>query len=604
MCGIFAMFLKRPLLPEDIAGARSALTAIAHRGPDGSGEWFDEAEGVYLGHRRLSIIDLSEASAQPICRGAGILAFNGELYNFKELRKELETEGFGFVSQGDGEVFLRGLQRWGRGMFDRADGMFALTYWDGAIATVAVDAFGEKPLFVAQTADGVYLCSEIAPLANLLGCVPRMDEEDWVAYLGLGFIPQPRTVYPGIEMMPPGSWREIRQGRAGLICRYWRPPPPQVGRGRVEPVTEKALEELIGALVESLAARLLADVPLTLFLSAGTDSALIAALCRRELDHEIDCLTVSFPAAGIPDESPVAGKIASHLGYEHRVLPSDMSSGPERLPELLGQPSGTVGVLPLEQISAQARKSGYKVAVTGMGGDEVTAGYGKHAYLWRLRHFFSMPRAMRAAMARLLRVGPASWANFAEMAAARPEEVYLAIKNYPALSWLRELPGFAPWAEREFDHDLPPEIAVPRYELEKVMPAVHLYTSDHASMRHGLELRTPFLNRRVLETVAGWDARALVAFGQKSILRRILRRYLPETLTCQPKTGFTYPRDRLLHGNAPRGLAGLDDRAAGECWARRGEGGGWAAIAVRLRCAEIFLSTRPDIPVCGTGREC
>lgn len=589
MCGIFAMFLKRPLLPVDIAAARGALMAIAHRGPDGSGEWFDEAKGVYLGHRRLAVVDPTQASSQPICRGTGVLAFNGELYNFKELRKELDTDEHGFRSQGDGEVFLRGLQRWGRVMFNRADGMFALIFWDGAVATVAVDAFGEKPLFIAQTADGVYLCSEIAPLANMLGCEPKMDEEYWVAYLSLGFTPQPRTVYPGIEMMPPAAYREIFRGRIGSVCRYWRPPPPQVGRCRVEPVTEKALEGLIDSLVNSLEARLQADVPLALFLSAGTDSALIAALCRCELNHEIDCLTAAFTATDILDESPLAGKVASHLGFNHTIFPIDFSAGPGRLTELLGQPSGTVGALSLEQISSKARKLGYKVAITGMGGDEVSAGYSKHAYLWRLRHFFFWPQKMRVELARVLRGGPVGLAKFAEMVSARPEEIYLAIKNYPTLSWLRELPGFAPWVDGEFSQHFQPEIAVPRYELENVMPAVHLYSADHASMRHGLELRTPFLNKRVVETIADWDARALVAFGQKSILKRILRRYLPRELTSDAKRGFTYPRNRLISGGAPRDLPGLPNYLVADCWRQSDEGEGWAALAVRLKSAELFF---------------
>ncbi len=583
------MFLNRPLIPEDIVGARRAVAAIAHRGPDGCGEWIDAEAGVYLGHRRLAIIDLSDESAQPMVRDGKALVFNGELYNFKEVRKELEQAGFDFISEGDGEVFLRGWQHWGQQVLDRVDGMFALAYWDGEAATISVDPFGEKPLFVAQTADGVYLCSEIAPLAQLLGSSPVLNDENWAAYLTLGFIPQPETIYHGIEMMPPGSWRQICHGRAGPILRYWQPPEASVGRGRVEPVTEVALDNLVAALVESLGRRLLADVPLTLFLSAGIDSSLVAALCRRELRQEIDCLTVAFPSVGIRDEAPGARRIAEHLGYAHRILSCNMNSTLERLPELLGQPSGTVGVLPLEQICRQARKAGYKVAMTGMGGDEVTAGYGKHAYLWRLRNVFSMPPTLRMPISRLLRVGPGRWSNFAEMAAAGPWEVYPAVKNYPALPWLRKLPGFDAWAKHEFAAVGSPEITIPRYELERVLPAVHLHAADHASMRHGLELRTPFLSRKVLDVIASWDARSLVAFGQKSILRRIVRRYLPEELTRQPKIGFSYPRDQLLSSAPPHGLVGLDDKLIKDCWERYGEGGGWAAIATRLYCAKIFL---------------
>ena len=593
MCGIFAMFLRHPLQPADIAAGRRGLDEIAHRGPDGQGEWVDIEKGVYFGHRRLSIIDLSPASDQPIVRDGQTFIFNGELYNFRPLREDLKAAGQEFTSQGDGEVFLRGWQQWGRGILDRADGMFALAHWDGRKGMLAVDAFGEKPLFVAQTGDGVFVCSEIMPLAKMLGIPPSLTVEGWVAYLSLGFIPQPTTFYPGIEMMPPATYREVAGGNLGPLRRYWELPPPWIGHGRPEPVSESELDRLVEALSSSLSRRLIADVPLTLFLSAGIDSALIAALCRYELKQDLHCLTVAFRSGTMRDESADAGKIAAHLGFPHQVLVCDTDIDIGVLPDLLGQPTGTVGALPLMQLSALARKAGFKVALTGMGGDETTSGYAKHAYLWRLRNLYAIPFPLRRVGSGILRHLHPSFAGVASLLAADNREVYLAIKNYPALFWLRSLPGYDDFVAREFGgFDIPLVAAVPRYEMDKVMSAVHLYISDHASMRHSPELRTPFLNRRFLEIVAGWDARALVAFGQKSILRRIVARYLPRKLTDYPKTGFSFPRDSLLSGPVPKNLPGLEDARAEQCWQHRHEVGGWAAIAVRMRTAERFFKCR------------
>lgn len=585
------MFLRRPLQPADIAAGRRVLGEIAHRGPDGQGEWVDIKKGVYFGHRRLSIIDLSRASDQPIVRDGQAFIFNGELYNFRPLREDLKAAGQEFASQGDGEVFLRGWQQWGHGVLGRADGMFALAYWDGKKGIMAVDPFGEKPLFVAQTREGVFACSEIAPLAKMLGKTPCLTDEGWAAYLSLGFLPQPATFYPGIEMMPPATCCEVVGGKRGAFRRYWDLPSPEIGKGRPMQVPEAELDRLVEALVESLGNRLVADVPLSLFLSSGIDSALVAALCRRELDRDIHCLTVAFRKGGsIRDESSAASAIASYLGFEHQILECDTEINAGELSGLLGQPTGTVGALPLMQIAALARQAGFKVALTGMGGDETTAGYAKHAYFWKLRNFYATSPQLRLLCARILRCLPNFFEGLAGISAADGHEAYLAVKNYPALFWLRSLPGYSDFIAREFgESEIPLIAAVPRYEMNKVFPAVHLYTSDHASMRHSLELRTPFLSRRFLEVVAGWDMRGLLAFGQKSILRRVLARYLPSKLTDQPKTGFSFPREALLNSEMPRGLPGIEDAKVAQCWKHRHAGGGWAAIAVRLQSAEYFF---------------
>jgi asparagine synthase (glutamine-hydrolysing) len=177
MCGIFGLFLNRPLTEADVALGRAGTVALTHRGPDGEGEWIDGERGVFLGHRRLSIIDLTEASAQPMERGGSVIAYNGEIYNFRDLRSELEGKGVDFRSSGDAEVLLQAWREWGERALDRFDGMFAFSIWDGEKAHFAVDPFGEKPLFWAETTDGVYVSSELKPLVDLLDLKPSISDE-------------------------------------------------------------------------------------------------------------------------------------------------------------------------------------------------------------------------------------------------------------------------------------------------------------------------------------------------------------------------------------------------------------------------------------------
>lgn len=594
MCGIFGLLLNRPLTAADIALGRAGTAALAHRGPDGDGEWMDADKGVYFGHRRLSIIDLGDGGSQPMRRDNSVLTYNGELYNYRALRTALAQEGVGCSSQSDTEVMLRALAHWGEGAFDRFDGMFALALWDGRRATLAVDPFGEKPLYYAVTPDGVYFSSEIGPLAKLLGLHPHFDDEAWAAYLSLGYIPAPKTAYPDIRRLEPASVMKVEAGAVRPTTRYWSPPWRNLGalppKGPVRPIPESGVDALRDALLESLEGRLIADVPIALFLSAGIDSALVAALCRQGLGRTLNCLTVAFPVGDIVDECAAAAAIAAHLGLPHEVLDNRVdrqAAGIERVVELMGQPSGNTGVLPVDQLCAAAAQT-YKVGLTGLGGDEVTWGYGKNQTYWRWRHVFDLPDGARGLLGGLARAVGGRAARFGARMAPPSRELYLANKNFPALGWLKTLPGFDAWAATFGDGATPLEYAVPLFDLQQVMPNMQLPAFDHASMRHGLELRTPFLNRKVIETVAAFDPRALLAFGQKNLLRRLLGRYLPAELYDRPKTGFSFPEEFIVDA-APRPEipSGLPEPVVEALWRRRADPGAWRSIAVRLMAATI-----------------
>jgi asparagine synthase (glutamine-hydrolysing) len=591
MCGIFALLLKRPLDARDIALGRAGTEALAHRGPDACGEWYQAEAGIYLGHRRLSIIDLGPGGAQPMVRDRHVIAFNGEIYNFSVLKQALELRGRKFTSHSDTEVLLMGLAEWGETAMDRIDGMFAFVHWDGGEALIAVDVFGEKSLYWAETVDGIYISSEIAPLAQLLQLVPSMPAEIWPPYLALGFIPSPATIYPNVRRMTPASLMRVRAGQVVATRSYWSPPRPQPGKGRVRPIDDAGLSRLGEALTSSLERRLVADVPVALFLSGGIDSGLVAALAKRELDRNLDCVTVAFRDGKVTDESAAAGAVARHLQLPHHIIVNEeKTSGIERIVQLLGQPSGMASMLPVDQIS-RATSHSVKVALTGLGGDEVTFGYDKATHYWRWRHLYALPDRVRARAGGLLQRAGGRLARAGMRIAPPRHMLYVANKNFPVGHWLRSLPGFDAWSLSQFSSGLPLEFDVPWYDATEVMPNMQLTASDHASMRHGLELRTPYLARDVFATVAEFDARALLAFGQKSLLRRLLGRYLPHSLFDRPKSGFVYPLEGLVNYSAaepPLGLPNLSDAVVRAAWSNCGDG--WNAIRLRLLAAKAFFT--------------
>jgi asparagine synthase (glutamine-hydrolysing) len=597
MCGIFGCFLNRPLNEEDLTLCRSGRNALRHRGPDSCGEWYDRGSGVYLGHTRLSILDLSEAANQPLGLVHHVIAFNGEIYNFQDLRRDLKSRGFDFRSTGDTEVLLRGWTVWGEQVLDRLDGMFAFAIYDGARAYLAVDPFGEKQLYWAETREGIYVSSELSPLAALLEAEVDISEEKLSAYLSLGYIPAPATIFKKVYRLPAAHLMTCEQGRVKEVHPYWRHPVGIPGRGRVIPPGKGDLDRILDALVESVRGRLLADVPLCLFLSSGTDSPLVAAIAKKELGVDLHCLTVSFPRGQVADESAPAARIARHLDLEAEAVESDEDptrAGARAVLDLFGQPNSNITVVSCYQISKAAAPR-YKVALTGMGGDEIFCGYDKHAFFYRYRRLYAMPQVARFALGRVtsgLVRGHSRLAHFGPLLAVREWEFYLANKNYPCIGWLRKLPAFEGWAHKEFGTKGPPEFAVPFYEVSQVMQNSQLPALDLGSMRASLELRTPFLNRKLNELLAQLDPRIFMAFGQKYVLRQLLSRYIPPQLTEKRKLGFIFPRDQFLknYSGSISPIPILSEDLAEEVWQKRNRARGWADLAVRLLLLGEFLS--------------
>jgi asparagine synthase (glutamine-hydrolysing) len=596
MCGIFALFLNHPLTEQDISLGRAGVKALTHRGPDEGGEWLDTEKGIFLGHRRLSIIDLTDASHQPMVRDDLVLSYNGEIYNYRTLRERLEGLGASFASTGDTEVLLRAWQILGRRALDAVDGMFAFAIWDGDDGWLAVDPFGEKQLYYAQTSEGVYVSSELTPLQRLLRATPDLSADQLTPFVTLGYVPAPETIYPAIKRLSPAGIIRIRHGHADDLDPYWR---PLIGEPRVgppKPLTSVELDNLQEVLVESVQGRLESDVPACLFLSSGIDSVLVAAIASRELMRNLDCITIRFPGGDTHDESDNAAVVAKMLGINHTVLTSPNYSEnltSNEILELFGQPHENLTVAAVRQMATEAKEKGYSVGLTGMGGDELFFGYAKHTSCYRNRTFYNLPEWMRIALAMTVRpierlsnrVGA-----FCYLFGVRNFERYPFLKNIPAGLMLRELPNYKEWAAARYSRYAQPfELVVPAIDLEDTLPNSQLPAYDVGSMRASLELRTPFLSRKLQELVASFDPRSFLAFGRKSVARRMLNRYLPEGTIDRAKRGFVYPPERFIrqYGNATPFLNGLPKPVVSQIWSRRSEKG-WHRLATRLVLANDF----------------
>ena len=551
MCGILGCLLARPLQPQEVIRLREATGALAHRGPDGQGEYVREAEGLYLGHRRLSIIDLSSANAQPMQREKCVLSFNGEIYNFLDLARELSTHGEKPTTSGDTEILLMSWLRWGERALDRFDGMFAFALFDGKELHLATDPFGEKPIYLFDNTEGIYFASEPDALRRLAEIPFEPSEEDVAAFLCLGFVPAPRTGYRGLRRLLPGTHVRVKDGRVVSERRYWSPPRPFIGRGAVPRISDESASAVEDALTRALQRRLVADVPLGLFLSSGADSSLVAALLSRRLNRSVTAVTVSFPDGA--DEAEGAGAVARHLGLDHTVIDSRDDRSWERTPQellsLYGEPNDNTTALAVRQMCRMARST-MTVALSGSGGDELFFGYQKYAFLWDKRHLYRwlapLVDALRPVFGGHLQ-SFGRWDHAQNFLFREPVWQFLAVKNGGVVNWLRLLPG----ARRLAKHllpagDAPTTVQARMFDIEQTLPSSYIAAIERGSMRASMEVRTPFLSRDVYDAVARIDQRSLIAHGRKALAFKILARHLPARLMNRNKQGFVMPRSRYL----------------------------------------------------------
>lgn len=570
MCGIIGFSGS-----FDPAVLRAGLHAIAHRGPDDSGQFIDELAGVGLGHVRLSIIDLSPLGHQPMfdASGSSVIVFNGEIYNFRELRAQLELAGHGFRGHSDTEVLLALYHAHDEAMLALLNGIFAFAIYDRTDRTLflACDAMGVKPVYFNEGRDGFVFSSELKGLAALTDVVEPLDISALYRTLGFLWRPGGATPFKGVDRLGPGDALRVRDGRIARRWHWarstWTNPPLALDTG-------EAVRRVQAGVRTAVHRQMVADVPVGAFLSGGLDSSAVVAMAR-EVSPDIECFTIDTGAirdAGVTDDLPYARQVAKHLGvklHEIEVDFSRMAADLERMVVTLDEPLADPAPLNVLYISQLARQHGIKVLLSGVGGDDLFTGYRRHRALMLERYWAWLPGTARQSLcnltARLGRGGvlgrrlakafahaglPADqrlagyflWADPARVLGLFAPEHRAVLANEaiaaPLQDYLRALPP-----------GLPPLQRMLALEQRFFLPDHNLLYTDKMAMAAGVEVRVPFLDNDLVQ-LANALPPALKQRGAegKWILKKAMEPYLPRNVIYRPKTGFGAPlRHWLRH---------------------------------------------------------
>lgn len=572
-----------------MAVLRRMTDVIRHRGPDDEGAWFDPAAGVALGHRRLSILDLSPEGHQPMRSPSGryVIVYNGEIYNFQELRRAEESHGARWRGHSDTEVLLAAIERLGLTAALRASvGMFALALWDRQERTLSLarDRLGEKPLYYGYQGGALLFGSELKALRAHPACGHELDRGAASLFLRYSYIPAPYSIYRGIQKLGPGQIARFPAANAKPdIITYWCAR-EAAASGLATPFTGgegEYVEQLAGQLEATVRDQMVADVPLGAFLSGGVDSSLIVSLMQRLSDRPVRTFTIGFEEAEW-DEAGHARAVARHLGTDHTELtltPQDLLDVVPRLPTMYDEPFSDSSQVPTSLVAALARRH-VTVSLSGDGGDELFGGYARYALGERLwRQVRQIPRPLRRTAGRALGLLPApAWDRvLAPFATAMPARWRRRANG----EWLRKAASLL--ARDTFEHlyrDLvshwrepervvlgggepPVALTDPARWLAGAAPLSRmmyldsvsylpddiLVKVDRAAMAVGLESRAPLLDHRVFELA--WrmpPGLRSTRGGGKLVLKRLLARHVPPTLTDRPKMGFGVPIQSWLRG--------------------------------------------------------
>jgi asparagine synthase (glutamine-hydrolysing) len=564
MCGICGLYGRQS--PGDLESTVGRMTqTIAHRGPDGEGMFV--GDGVALGHRRLSIIDLSDAGAQPMTFGAATVVYNGESYNFAQLRTELQGLGHAFRGHSDTEVLLHAYETWGLAGLERLEGIFAFALWDSARRRLILmrDRLGIKPLFYSWQGGHLAFGSEIKAVLAAGGIDRSLDDQALTEFLWFGNAFEERTIYRGVRALEPGCRLIIEDGQARLES-WWR---LEAWLGSAQRRTDRhdATLAVRDAVDAAVARQLVSDVPVGIFLSGGVDSSSIAASAALAGGRRLSSYSVAFDYDKGVNELPKARRVAQILGLDHHELHVRGDALEEVLSSLVtmhDEPFADAANIPLYLLARELRGT-IKVVLQGDGGDEMFAGYRRYSILRAAAYWRLWPHPIEPLLhallgqrgARLLRMG----------AAAGNSDPALRMALLLTVETLRDPPTamLTDPARRRLEASTDPFAAYRRCaarfanvdpvqqmlltDLSLQLPSQFLTKVDRATMAYGIEARVPLLDEGVASLAAGLPAALKVRGNQtKIVLRDAMRKRLPADILDGPKTGFGVPYEEWLRG--------------------------------------------------------
>lgn len=553
MCGLAGILLKDLKgVPEAVLARRGAAMAaiLRHRGPDGWGCWTEP--GVALVHTRLAIIDTTNAASQPMHDETDTVhvAFNGEIYNFLELRAELQAAGYRFRNRSDTEVIVNGYRHWGTRVFSRLVGMFAIAIWDSKLHRLVLgrDRFGEKPLYYVERPDVFLFGSEIKAILTWPG-VPRVAELSALHdFLSFGYVPGPHTAFAGVKRLQPAHFMMCEPGKAPVIERYWQLPHPgdRLIGGRVEDLQAELIERVRAAVKSCL----VSDVPLGAFLSGGVDSSCVVSMMAQSHGEAIETFSSGF-GFGDYDETRFATMVADRYKTNHHVFTygTEIIGSMARLAWHYGEPFSDSSSLVTYALSRETRRS-VTVALTGDGADETLLGYARYFRFGAMRRR-SPPQGGR-------RLADLYETTEDGLAAYRSASDTYGTMMETFREW-HKLTGYdlamLPYLDRcSYDRLLPevaeglsPEEQAGRFDVATYLPDDLLVKVDVAAMAHSLETRAPFLNHTLAEWVARIPGEQKVWNDEgKALLKKALEPYLPHECMYRTKVGFRVPVAKFM----------------------------------------------------------
>lgn len=583
MCGIAGLW-DPTRRGGDLANCVRAMTdAMTHRGPDGSGFWHDNETGMALGHRRLSIIDLSDAGHQPMLSADGrwVLTYNGEIYNADELRPELEAAGATFRGHSDTEVLIEACARWGvEATLPRLIGMFAFALWDTRERRLYLvrDRLGIKPLYWGWFGRLLLFGSELKALRAHDGWEPEIDRDSVASYMRHNYVPGPWTIYRNVSKLPPGGVAVFRPGHEPEVKRYWSL--DEIVRAglanRSDMGDDEAADALEALLGDAVRRRMVADVPLGAFLSGGIDSSLVAALMQANSSRPVRTFSIGFHEHGY-NEAQHAKEVARHLGTDHTELyvePQHARDVIPRLADMFDEPFADASQIPTYLVSEMTRRH-VTVALSGDGGDELFAGYVRYFQAMTLFPVLEhVPGRARAAVSAAIRgISPSAWSALFRIAPARWRMPQPGDRMHKLAGILNQSPDgyyrylISHWQDPDalvrggrehrgilWDAEVKRYVSDPVERMQYLDTATYLPDDiltkvDRASMAVSLEARVPLIDHRVVAFAWTLPPSMKVRDGTgKWLLRRVLARHVPDRLIDRPKMGFGVPIDSWLRG--------------------------------------------------------
>jgi asparagine synthase (glutamine-hydrolysing) len=622
MCGITGFWTRTAPGNAEAATAlvQRMAEALSHRGPDDGGAWSDPSAGLHLGFRRLAIVDVSAAGAQPMRSAGGryVVCYNGEIYNAPALRAELSPPG-GWRGHSDTEVMLAAIEAWGlERTLKRVVGMFAIALWDRERRTLQLvrDPLGKKPLYWGLFGDTLLFGSELRALRTHPAFRGEIDQDALALYMRHGCYPSPHTVYRGVRQLPPGTVLTTAERGEPVLTPHWTLA-DTMAKGAARPFAgsdDDAVDALDAVLGRAVGERMVADVPLGAFLSGGVDSSVIVALMQRQASRPVRTFSIGFHESGY-NEAEHAKAVAAHLGTDHTelyVTPEQALAVIPKLPDLYDEPFADSSQIPTFLVAQMARQH-VTVALSGDGGDEVFAGYNRYVQAQRFARLAGrIPGGLRSAVGKgLTGLSPSAWDRIAAIAPPhlRPRQTCDKLHKLAAVAGLdgdafyhrlisqwHEIEELLPTAREPITAANDPAIArlVPEFVARMqyrdtlgYLPDDILTKVDRASMAASLEARAPLLDIRVLDFA--WSLPAHMKLRRRTskwILRQLLYRHVPQALVDRPKMGFAVPIDVWLRGPL---RAWADDLLSER---RLREGGLFAPTPVRQRWSEHLSGRR------------